>query len=111
MRSSGVEWPILEALDTKRALKESLRPVDPFHPESASTSSPALCGRVPGDGQGAGGLDSSFYAHMKRNWTWLHLENDDRGGPAREKRSRGKKRDVEDDEEEEEEEDAEVSAL
>ncbi|XP_015265433.1 PREDICTED: general transcription factor 3C polypeptide 1 [Gekko japonicus] len=27
-------------------------------------------GSVPGDGLGAGGLDSSFYAHLKRNWIW-----------------------------------------
>ncbi|ROJ26351.1 General transcription factor 3C polypeptide 1 [Anabarilius grahami] len=31
-------------------------------------------GVTPGDGQGAGGLDSSFYSHLKRNWTWTsHL--------------------------------------
>uniref|UniRef100_A0A8D0HWB2 Ral transcription factor IIIC subunit 1 n=1 Tax=Sphenodon punctatus TaxID=8508 RepID=A0A8D0HWB2_SPHPU len=27
-------------------------------------------GSVPGDGMGAGGLDSSFYGHLKRNWIW-----------------------------------------
>nr|XP_044987786.1 general transcription factor 3C polypeptide 1 [Jaculus jaculus] len=27
-------------------------------------------GLVPGDGLGAAGLDSSFYAHLKRNWIW-----------------------------------------
>ncbi|XP_069860386.1 general transcription factor 3C polypeptide 1 isoform X1 [Dipodomys merriami] len=27
-------------------------------------------GVVPGDGLGAAGLDSSFYAHLKRNWIW-----------------------------------------
>ncbi|XP_061455573.1 general transcription factor 3C polypeptide 1 [Rhineura floridana] len=27
-------------------------------------------GSVPGDGLGAGGLDSSFYGHLKRNWIW-----------------------------------------
>uniref|UniRef100_A0A8D2J9I0 General transcription factor IIIC subunit 1 n=1 Tax=Varanus komodoensis TaxID=61221 RepID=A0A8D2J9I0_VARKO len=27
-------------------------------------------GSIPGDGLGAGGLDSSFYAHLKRNWIW-----------------------------------------
>ncbi|XP_062304643.1 general transcription factor 3C polypeptide 1-like isoform X1 [Osmerus eperlanus] len=25
---------------------------------------------VPGDGRGAGGLDSDFYSHLKRNWIW-----------------------------------------
>ncbi|XP_041432437.1 general transcription factor 3C polypeptide 1 isoform X2 [Xenopus laevis] len=28
-------------------------------------------GSIPGDGLGAGGLDSSFYSHMKRNWIWI----------------------------------------
>ncbi|XP_077131406.1 general transcription factor 3C polypeptide 1 isoform X2 [Ranitomeya variabilis] len=28
-------------------------------------------GTVPGDGLGAGGLDSSFYSHLKRNWIWI----------------------------------------
>ncbi|XP_009864608.1 PREDICTED: general transcription factor 3C polypeptide 1, partial [Apaloderma vittatum] len=27
-------------------------------------------GTIPGDGLGAAGLDSSFYAHLKRNWIW-----------------------------------------
>ncbi|KAJ7306071.1 hypothetical protein JRQ81_010437 [Phrynocephalus forsythii] len=27
-------------------------------------------GSIPGDGLGAGGLDSSFYGHLKRNWIW-----------------------------------------
>ncbi|XP_062389121.1 general transcription factor 3C polypeptide 1 [Sardina pilchardus] len=31
-------------------------------------------GVTPGDGLGAGGLDSEFYAHLKRNWIWnCHL--------------------------------------
>lgn len=31
-------------------------------------------GVTPGDGQGAGGLDSSFFGHLKRNWSWTsHL--------------------------------------
>ncbi|XP_044159937.1 general transcription factor 3C polypeptide 1 [Bufo gargarizans] len=28
-------------------------------------------GAIPGDGLGAGGLDSSFYSHLKRNWIWI----------------------------------------
>ncbi|KAK7165565.1 hypothetical protein R3I93_005585 [Phoxinus phoxinus] len=33
-------------------------------------------GVTPGDGQGAGGLDSCFFSHLKRNWTWTsHLIN------------------------------------
>ncbi|KAM9363755.1 general transcription factor 3C polypeptide 1 [Symphorus nematophorus] len=31
-------------------------------------------GSIPGDGKGAGGLDSEFFAHLKRNWLWTsHL--------------------------------------
>ncbi|KAM3864620.1 general transcription factor 3C polypeptide 1 [Diretmus argenteus] len=29
-------------------------------------------GVVPGDGKGAGGLDSEFFAHLKRNWLWTN---------------------------------------
>ncbi|KAJ8246125.1 hypothetical protein GJAV_G00263900 [Gymnothorax javanicus] len=27
-------------------------------------------GTIPGDGKGAGGLDSCFFGHLKRNWIW-----------------------------------------
>lgn len=29
-------------------------------------------GTTPGDGKGAGGLSSEFFAHMKRNWLWTN---------------------------------------
>ncbi|XP_061882578.1 general transcription factor 3C polypeptide 1-like isoform X1 [Entelurus aequoreus] len=29
-------------------------------------------GVTPGDGKGAGGLDSEFFAHLKRNWLWTN---------------------------------------
>uniref|UniRef100_A0A3B4ZLA2 General transcription factor IIIC subunit 1 n=1 Tax=Stegastes partitus TaxID=144197 RepID=A0A3B4ZLA2_9TELE len=29
-------------------------------------------GSMPGDGKGAGGLDSEFFAHLKRNWLWTN---------------------------------------
>ncbi|XP_047435192.1 general transcription factor 3C polypeptide 1-like [Mugil cephalus] len=29
-------------------------------------------GLIPGDGKGAGGLDSEFFAHLKRNWLWTN---------------------------------------
>ncbi|XP_070828041.1 general transcription factor 3C polypeptide 1 [Chaetodon trifascialis] len=29
-------------------------------------------GSAPGDGKGAGGLDSEFFAHLKRNWLWTN---------------------------------------
>ena len=32
-------------------------------------------GSIPGDGLGAAGLDSSIFAHLKRNWTWNNSAN------------------------------------
>ncbi|XP_055079571.1 general transcription factor 3C polypeptide 1-like [Periophthalmus magnuspinnatus] len=29
-------------------------------------------GSIPGDGRGAGGLSSEFFAHLKRNWLWTN---------------------------------------
>ncbi|XP_041838036.1 general transcription factor 3C polypeptide 1-like [Melanotaenia boesemani] len=29
-------------------------------------------GSIPGDGKGAGGLDSEFFGHLKRNWLWTN---------------------------------------
>ncbi|XP_005744612.1 general transcription factor 3C polypeptide 1 [Pundamilia nyererei] len=29
-------------------------------------------GLIPGDGKGAGGLDSEFFGHLKRNWFWTN---------------------------------------
>ncbi|XP_034542767.1 general transcription factor 3C polypeptide 1 [Notolabrus celidotus] len=29
-------------------------------------------GLIPGDGKGAGGLDSEFFSHLKRNWLWTN---------------------------------------
>ncbi|XP_020777823.2 general transcription factor 3C polypeptide 1 [Boleophthalmus pectinirostris] len=29
-------------------------------------------GSIPGDGKGAGGLSSEFFAHLKRNWLWTN---------------------------------------
>uniref|UniRef100_A0A8D3E5A1 B-block binding subunit of TFIIIC domain-containing protein n=1 Tax=Scophthalmus maximus TaxID=52904 RepID=A0A8D3E5A1_SCOMX len=29
-------------------------------------------GTIPGDSKGAGGLDSEFFAHLKRNWLWTN---------------------------------------
>ena len=87
VRASGGEWPILDPLQTKKPLKDCLTPLDPFNPD---TQSVAFRGGIPGDGRGAGGLDSSFYAHMKRNWTWLHLETEDYRADSKGRRTSGK---------------------
>uniref|UniRef100_A0A3Q3R7E9 Uncharacterized protein n=1 Tax=Monopterus albus TaxID=43700 RepID=A0A3Q3R7E9_MONAL len=45
-------------------------------PLGTHTGSGEVCddGSIPGDGKGAGGLHSGFFAHLKRNWFWTsHL--------------------------------------
>lgn len=39
-------------------------------------------GSIPGDGKGAGGLDSEFFAHLKRNWLWTNHLLSDKKAPA-----------------------------
>eukprot|EP00094_Tigriopus_californicus_P009796 TCALIF_09445-PA protein Name:"Similar to Gtf3c1 General transcription factor 3C polypeptide 1 (Rattus norvegicus)" AED:0.03 eAED:0.04 QI:37/0.71/0.62/1/0.85/0.87/8/0/1945 len=60
---------ILEKMDKKPAL--------------LTAQSPKKCGEaieydnatIPGDHLGAGGLDSSMFAHLKRNWSWTTSNN------------------------------------
>ncbi|OWF43564.1 general transcription factor 3C polypeptide 1-like [Mizuhopecten yessoensis] len=47
------------------SLPECLKPVSP----DKLVDDPAHC-RLPGDQQGAAGMDSSFYTHLYRNWDW-----------------------------------------
>lgn len=54
----------LEVMDKKPALVAALAPKTP---EEAVANDQ---GQIPGDGLGAAGLDSSMFAHLKRNWTW-----------------------------------------
>merc|ERR1719183_2675440 len=49
--------------------------LDALSPRSAEEASAADDGSVPGDGLGAAGLDSSIFAHLKRNWTWNNSAN------------------------------------
>uniref|UniRef100_UPI00358F88C2 general transcription factor 3C polypeptide 1-like isoform X2 n=1 Tax=Myxine glutinosa TaxID=7769 RepID=UPI00358F88C2 len=44
-------------------------------------------GAVPGDGCGAGGLDSTFFGHLKRNWIWVSyiVASKNQGRPNRDK--------------------------
>uniref|UniRef100_A0A8D2ZF46 General transcription factor 3C polypeptide 1 n=1 Tax=Scophthalmus maximus TaxID=52904 RepID=A0A8D2ZF46_SCOMX len=39
-------------------------------------------GTIPGDSKGAGGLDSEFFAHLKRNWLWTNYLLVDKTNPA-----------------------------
>ena len=63
----------LEVMEKKPAMLEALSP------RSAAEARRADDGSVPGDGLGAAGLDSSIFAHLKRNWTWNTAEGGRRG--------------------------------
>lgn len=66
---------MLEVLENKPAMEESLHPRNPD--EAASLDS----GGVPGDHCGAAGLDSALFAHLKRNWNWYnHVSDSDIDG-------------------------------
>uniref|UniRef100_A0A3Q1G3K9 General transcription factor IIIC subunit 1 n=1 Tax=Acanthochromis polyacanthus TaxID=80966 RepID=A0A3Q1G3K9_9TELE len=49
-------------------------------------------GSIPGDGKGAGGLDSEFFGHLKRNWLWtnhlLAVKSSPSGSEAQETKNR-----------------------
>lgn len=53
----------IQILDRKPQIMESIKP-------RATLEAPARDnGSIPGDGRGAGGLDSAMFAHLKRNWS------------------------------------------
>ena len=64
----------LEVMEKKPAMLEALSP------RTAEEATAADDGSVPGDGLGAAGLDSSIFAHLKRNWTWNAGEGGGRRG-------------------------------
>ena len=54
----------LKVMDRKPEMIEALSP------RLSSAASEKDDGHIPGDGLGAAGLDSSIFAHLKRNWSW-----------------------------------------
>ncbi|KAL4624441.1 general transcription factor 3C polypeptide 1 [Arapaima gigas] len=71
-----IRWPRTKAGSEEEA---KLLPVEHERPEQRYARLGATLrgsrevtdeGITPGDGQGAGGLDSCFFAHLKRNWLW-----------------------------------------
>jgi len=54
----------LEVMDKKPEMLAALEPCQSDQAAAKDT------GVVPGDGVGAAGLDSSMFAHLKRNWSW-----------------------------------------
>ncbi|XP_056136206.1 general transcription factor 3C polypeptide 1-like [Lampris incognitus] len=74
----------LGVIRIKRKVQDEEQPAPPHHPERYKflrlayllKGSREVCddGSIPGDGKGAGGLDSEFFSHLKRNWLWTcHL--------------------------------------
>jgi len=60
---------LLEDLNKKNAMVEAI---------TARTSKETVekdDGTVPGDRKGAAGIDSAFFAHLKRNWNWSNNYN------------------------------------
>lgn len=55
---------LVEDLNKKSALAEAIVARNPKEAASMDT------GAVPGDRKGAAGIDSAFFAHLKRNWNW-----------------------------------------
>ncbi|XP_011696801.1 PREDICTED: general transcription factor 3C polypeptide 1 isoform X2 [Wasmannia auropunctata] len=55
---------LLEDLSKKTAMIEAVAARNPKEAAERDT------GVVPGDHKGAAGLDSAFFAHLKRNWNW-----------------------------------------
>lgn len=55
---------LLEDLSKKIAMIEAVAARLPKEAAERDT------GAVPGDRKGAAGIDSAFFAHLKRNWNW-----------------------------------------
>ncbi|XP_025073362.1 LOW QUALITY PROTEIN: general transcription factor 3C polypeptide 1 [Pogonomyrmex barbatus] len=55
---------LLEDLSKKTAMIEAIAAHTPKEAAERDT------GAVPGDRKGAAGIDSAFFAHLKRNWNW-----------------------------------------
>ncbi|XP_077271220.1 general transcription factor 3C polypeptide 1 isoform X1 [Temnothorax americanus] len=55
---------LLEDLSKKNAMIEAVAARSPKEAAERDT------GAVPGDRKGAAGIDSAFFAHLKRNWNW-----------------------------------------
>ncbi|XP_042203426.1 general transcription factor 3C polypeptide 1-like isoform X2 [Homarus americanus] len=53
----------IQILDRKPQIIESLKPRNTYEAPARDI------GSIPGDGRGAGGLDSAMFAHLKRNWS------------------------------------------
>lgn len=55
---------LLEDLSKKAAMIEAITARTPKETVEKDV------GTIPGDRQGAAGIDSAFFAHLKRNWNW-----------------------------------------
>lgn len=62
----------MQISDTE-TLRWDLRMISEWQPRTIEEVVQLDNGRIPGDGRGAGGLDSSFYAHLQRNWSFKRI--------------------------------------
>lgn len=65
-RKQGYE-PIKRIWCTQPLLAEQMQPRSAYEVQALDN------GDIPGDGKGAAGFDSSFYAHLQRNWTYKKI--------------------------------------
>ncbi|XP_011313927.1 general transcription factor 3C polypeptide 1 [Fopius arisanus] len=62
---------VLEELTKKPEMMETLKPRSPEEAKLLDI------GILPGDKRGAAGIDSAFFAHLKRNWNWDNFQRKD----------------------------------
>lgn len=61
------------SLGDTETLRWDVRMISEWQPRTIADVVQLDIGGIPGDGRGAGGLDSSFYAHLQRNWSFKRI--------------------------------------
>lgn len=84
---------VVEDLDKKNLLVEAIVARNPKEAANMDT------GVVPGDRKGAAGIDSAFFAHLKRNWSWaanhsMYQTKTSKNSEASKKRGKSGQRDL-----------------
>ncbi|XP_072745802.1 general transcription factor 3C polypeptide 1 [Anoplolepis gracilipes] len=76
---------LLEDLSKKTAMIEAIVARTPSQTVEMDT------GAIPGDRKGAAGIDSAFFAHLKRNWNWSISSTNRQASRNQEKSSTGQR--------------------
>ncbi|KAL6422933.1 hypothetical protein ACFW04_010439 [Cataglyphis niger] len=76
---------LLEDLSKKTAMIEAIAP------RTSKQTAEMDTGAVPGDRKGAAGIDSAFFAHLKRNWNWSISSTNRQASRNHEKSSTGQR--------------------